>query len=177
MKKTESIVLTSLFAALLAVCAQLTIPLAVPFTMQTFALYASLLILGSKRTFAAVGTYLALGAVGAPVFSGFKGGVGTLFGPNGGFLLSFLPACLVFAFAVKILKDSKCSKIVGLIFATIFCYLAGTLWFAFVYGANQENLTLIKALSLCVFPFVIPDCAKIMLSLMFAKRVKKRIKI
>ncbi len=177
MKKTEKLVLTSMFTALLAVCAQVVIPLTVPFTMQTFALYTSLLVLGAKQTFAAVGVYIALGAVGAPVFSGFSGGIGVILGQNGGFILSFLLACPIFALALKIFGKSKYAEILALSAATLSCYIVGTLWFALVFGVKSDDFTAFKALSLCVLPFVIPDCAKMLLSTAFCKRLKKRINI
>ncbi len=177
MKKTENMVLTSLFTALLAACAQLVVPFTVPFTMQTFALYTSLLVLGAKQTFAAVGVYIALGAVGAPVFSGFSSGIGVILGQNGGFILSFLLACPIFALALKIFSKSKYAEFFALASATITCYIVGTLWFALVFGISSEGFTALKALSWCVLPFVIPDCVKMLLSMMFCRRLKKRIKI
>ena len=72
----RDMVLCSLFAALMAVCAWLTIPGEVPFTLQTFGLFATLVLLGGKRGTIAIALYLILGAVGLPVFSGFRGGFG-----------------------------------------------------------------------------------------------------
>ena len=86
--KTRDMALCALFAALLAVCAWLVIPIGdVPFTLQTFGVFAALGLLGGKRGTIAIAVYLLLGAVGAPVFAGFKGGPGALFGATGGCLL------------------------------------------------------------------------------------------
>ena len=60
--------LCALFAAILAVSAWLTIPGPVPFTLQTFAVFAALGLLGGKRGTIAIAVYLVLGAVGLPVF-------------------------------------------------------------------------------------------------------------
>ena len=86
----------ALFAVLLTVCAWISVPLPVPFTLQTFAIFAALGILGGRRGTWAVAVYLLLGAVGLPVFSGFRGGLGALLGTTGGYILGFLALALVY---------------------------------------------------------------------------------
>ncbi len=87
----QEICLIAIMTAITAVMAQISIPLPmmVPMTMQTFAVTLAGIILGAKCGSIAMGVYLLLGAVGVPVFSGFKGGLQSLIGPTGGFLLSF----------------------------------------------------------------------------------------
>jgi biotin transport system substrate-specific component len=80
-------VLCSLFAALIAVFAWISIPVSdVAFTLQTLGIFLAFGLLGGKRGSAAVILYLLLGAAGMPVFSGFRGGIGVLLGVTGGFL-------------------------------------------------------------------------------------------
>ena len=88
--KAYDLVLIALFAALMALCAWVTVPYAVPFTMQTFGVFLALLLLGGKRGTICMAVYLLLGAVGLPVFSGFRGGVGALVGSTGGYLVGFI---------------------------------------------------------------------------------------
>ena len=71
-------------SAVIAVCAWITIPLAVPFTLQIFGVFMALRLLGGKKGTLSILVYIALGAVGLPVFSGFQGGIGVLAGPTGG---------------------------------------------------------------------------------------------
>ena len=80
-----------LFAAVIAVMAQISIPmpLGVPMTMQTFAITLAAVVLGSKLSAIATLVYLALGAVGVPVLANFSGGLDKFVGPTGGFLISF----------------------------------------------------------------------------------------
>ena len=80
-----------LFAAVIAVMAQISIPmpLGVPMTMQTFAITLAAVVLGSKLSAIATLVYLALGAVGVPVLANFSGGFDKFVGPTGGFLISF----------------------------------------------------------------------------------------
>ena len=81
--------------ALIAVCSWISIPTTVPFTMQTFAVCLVSALLGTRRGFLAVVCYLLLGAAGAPVFAGFKGGLGALLGVTGGYLVGFLFTALI----------------------------------------------------------------------------------
>lgn len=90
-------VLSSLFAALTAVCAWISLPIPpVAFTLQTFAVGLTLGILGGKWGTVSILLYLLLGAVGLPVFSGFQSGAVALPGPTGGFLWGFLAGGLVY---------------------------------------------------------------------------------
>ena len=75
---TRSIVITGMFAAVIAVLAQVALPMSsgVPVTLQTFAIALTGVVLGAKLGMAAAGVYILLGAVGVPVFSGFAGGLG-----------------------------------------------------------------------------------------------------
>ena len=70
----------ALMAVLISVCSWLSVPAAIPFTMQTYAVFTALLLLGGRRGSIAVAVYIALGAVGLPVFSGFAGGIGSSWG-------------------------------------------------------------------------------------------------
>ncbi|MBQ9746335.1 MAG: biotin transporter BioY, partial [Clostridia bacterium] len=79
-KRVKSLVYTAMFTAIIALCSLITVPFAVPFTMQTFGVFFALLALGGKRGACAVTAYILLGLAGLPVFSGFQGGVAVLFG-------------------------------------------------------------------------------------------------
>ncbi|MDD3920030.1 MAG: biotin transporter BioY, partial [Eubacteriales bacterium] len=81
---TRDMLYIALAVALIAICAWLSIPAAVPFTMQTFGVFMAAGLLGKRRGVMAVAVYLLLGIIGIPVFSGFRGGVGVLMGNTGG---------------------------------------------------------------------------------------------
>lgn len=91
--KAKNLCFSALFAALIAVCAQLTVPMpsGVSFTLQTFAVALCGYLLGLRWALVSVLVYLLTGAAGAPVFTGFNGGFHALLGPTGGFLIGFLP--------------------------------------------------------------------------------------
>ena len=80
-----------IFTARIAICAQLMIPMpyGVPMTLQTFAIQFAGIVIGAKRGALSALVYMLLGAAGAPVFAGFRGGLDVVLGPTGGFVLSF----------------------------------------------------------------------------------------
>ena len=93
--KTHDMVFIAVFAVLMAICSWISIPMAVPFTLQTFGVFIAVGILGGKNGTLAVLIYIILGAIGVPVFAGFQGGIGVLAGSTGGYIVGFLFSALV----------------------------------------------------------------------------------
>lgn len=176
MKQTIKIrksVYIALMAVLICICSWITIPFTVPFTMQTFAVFCSLLILGGKRGTAAIGLYLFMGLIGLPVFSGFRGGIAHLIGPTGGYLIGFLFSGIIYTLWEPLLSGRKMLRWIVLALSQIVCYLIGTLWFITIYGRQNISYSFLSALSLCVLPFIIPDCIKMVLAVILCNRIKK----
>ena len=172
--KTRDMALCALFAALLAVCAWLVIPAGdVPFTLQTFGVFAALGLLGGKRGTIAIAVYLLLGAVGAPVFAGFKGGIGALLGVTGGYLVSYLFMGLVVILAEKWFGRSNLVFLIAGVIALAVCYAFGTAWFVVAYARTAGPISWAAALGKCVIPFVLPDLAKLALAALLRARVAK----
>ena len=164
----------ALSAVLIAVCSWITIPAGpVPFTLQTFAVFIVVGILGWKLGALAVLLYILLGAVGLPVFSGFGGGIGKLAGPTGGYIIGFLALCAVYGLICKVGKPGTMTEVIALACGTIACYTFGTIWFMFVYTRNQGPITLGTTLSLCVLPFLIPDAIKLAVAVPIGKRIRR----
>lgn len=166
----------ALFAALTAVCAWISIPMTVPFTLQTFGVFAALTILGGRRGSCAVAVYLLLGAVGLPVFAGFSGGVGVLLGTTGGYIWGFLAAALLYWLMTALLGEKLWVKAAACLLGMLVYDVFGTAWFLVVYSHTAGPIGLGAALGLCVFPFVIPDLAKIALALLTAQRTERFLK-
>lgn len=100
---TKRNVLSALLAAALCVLAPIAVPVGpVPVTLATLGVYLAAGLLGPWRGIAAVGLYLALGAVGLPVFAGFSGGFQQLLGPTGGFLWGYLLCALMVGLLCRI---------------------------------------------------------------------------
>jgi hypothetical protein len=90
------LVFVALFAAVMTVCAQIQIPFGeVPFTLQTLGVFIAASLLGWKRGTLSVIVYVLLGLAGVPVFAGFSGGIGVLFGPTGGYIIGFIFTALI----------------------------------------------------------------------------------
>ena len=169
--KTYDLVYVSIFVVLIAVCSWISIPLTVPVTLQTFGVFIAVGLLGGKRGTLAVLVYILMGAIGIPVFSGFTGGIGILAGTTGGYIVGVLFSALLMWGMEKLFgKDTKVlagSMILGL----AVCYAVGTLWFMAVYAASSGAVGIFTVLGWCVFPFIIPDIAKIVLALILTKRL------
>ncbi|MDR1183299.1 MAG: biotin transporter BioY [Coriobacteriales bacterium] len=173
--RTRSIVLCGLSIALLSVGAAIQVPLGpIPFTLQTLMFILILLVLTPAEALVAVGGYLVLGAVGLPVFSGFRGGFGVLLGPTGGFLMGFFAAAL-FSGLLRVLFGGKAQSFKAAVALDVACilvvtftyYAAGTWWFSFSTGA-----TVSAALAACVIPFLVPDALKIAAAFVCAQPIR-----
>lgn len=158
-------VLSSLFAALMAVCAWISVPVFdIAFTLQTLAVFLTLGLLGGKWGSAAILIYLLLGAVGMPVFSGFQGGIGILAGVTGGYLWGFLAAGLTYWLLERF------GKLPAMIAGQAVCYLCGSLWFL-LYAGGGLWVILLR----CVIPYLIPDGVKIALAYILSRRLSRHI--
>lgn len=168
----------ALFVALLAICSWISLPIGpVPFTLQTFAVFVVGGLLGFKRGTVTVVVYILLGLVGVPVFSGFKGGVGVIVGPTGGYILGFILTVIVISLGVKFVKveNEALKMLVMFVFCVIgdaLCFVVGTIQFMAVTG----NI-LSVSLTYCVIPYIIPDIVKIIVAVIVVNRVKKYVSI
>lgn len=158
-KEYSTLTRIALFCAMMAVCAWITVPFDPPFTLQTFAVFFCAGLLGGKHACIAILCYLALGAVGVPVFSGFRGGIAQLIGPTGGYLVGFLPA----AAAVSLLPN-KLPLFLRMLFGLLVCYAFGTAWYFILYLRNAGIHGVFTALLRCVLPFVPFDLIKLFLA-------------
>lgn len=177
----KEMVLTALMAVLITVCSWITIPAAVPFTLQTFAVFCSLRLIGGRNTLFSIIVYLLMGAIGIPVFSGLKGGFGVILGSTGGYMLGFILLAIVYMISEKIPFNNKASRIVidiaAMITGMILCYTFGTLWFIKVYTANNGSIGIHTALKWCIIPFIPFDLIKLVISVIITERIKTFIKL
>ena len=170
--KTKDLAVVSLCAALMCVCAWIQFPSVVPFTLQTFAVFFIALVFDVKKSLTVAVVYILLGAVGLPVFSGFQGGVGALFGATGGFILGFIPSTVIVSLLKSKVKKGFVYSLVCCLPGLAVCYATGVLWYMFVYGGGDVK----SAVSVCILPFVIPDIIKIILAVTVSGRVTAIIK-
>ena len=163
MKKTKRVAFMGILLAVIVICSWISIPFTIPFTLQTFGIFLSVIVLDTWGAFLTVLGYLFLGLIGLPVFSGFKGGLGVILGPTGGYILGFLFSTLIAGKLMEIFPQRKIYRYLSMVLGLIVCYIFGTIWFIYMY-TGKESITFTNALVLCVFPFVIPDLIKIVMA-------------
>mgnify|MGYP000202240111 CR=1 FL=1 len=127
--KLRMMIITALFAAIIGILAQVTIPLPlVPITGQTLAIGLAATILGARYGTLSILVYLAIGAAGIPVFAQLSGGLGSLFGPTGGYLFGFIPTAFVIGYYLEkrgfTLLNAVIANVLGMFVALSF----GTVW-------------------------------------------------
>lgn len=163
----KSIAAVSMCTAFIVISSWIAIPFAVNFTLQTFAVFVICLLFDFKISFFSVVIYMMLGVIGVPVFSCFGAGISAVFGPTGGFLVSFL----LFPIIINLFnfKSKFAFRILSMTVCMLLCYILGTLWYYFGYGGES----VFGILTVCVFPFIIPDIIKIFLAAAVYSRLSK----
>lgn len=162
---------TALMAAVTAVAAQITIPLPfspVPFTLQVLAVILSGLLLGPRYGALAQAIYVLVGAIGVPVFAGFRGGLGIIVGPTGGYLISYPVAAALAGLAAYAAANAARRRALWAGFlwgcaGLALIYALGATWLAVV-----TDLPFAAALAQGVLPFVPLDLVKVGLAALVA---------
>lgn len=172
-KKTSTIALIGVMAAVTCVLGPLSIPLPVspvPISLTNFAIYMAVYVLGMKKGTVSYLIYLLIGFVGIPVFSAFTGGPAKLLGPTGGYLIGFIFMALICGFFI----DKWCSRMymcfLGMVVGTAVCYLFGTVWLAY-----QAGMGFGAALGAGVIPFLPGDFAKMIIAMLIGPQIRKRL--
>ena len=168
--KTHKMVLCALFAAMTAVLSQIAIPIGpVPINLATFAVFCAGALLGSKLGALSFIIWAALGAVGVPVFTMFRGGLGALVGPTGGYIIGYIPAAFITGLLIETINedDQIYPYPVAMLAGMLAYFTLGTAWFMF-----STNTGLWNALMFCVIPFLPGDLVKIVAATVVAKRLR-----
>ena len=171
--KVLDLVYMAVGAVLITVCSWISIPASIPFTLQTFAVFFVLGLLGGKRGTVSIIVYILLGLVGIPVFTGFTGGIAKLLGVTGGYIVGFILIGVLYWAAESLFGKKLLVRILSMLIGSIVCYAFGTAWFMVVYAGQTGPVTLGAALTMCVLPFILPDIAKMALALFLSDRLKK----
>ena len=202
--RSRSVVFIALTIAIMAVSAWITISLGpIPFTLQMFALTFAIVVLEPKECLCAVAGYLVLGAIGVPVFSSMRGGIGVLMGPTGGFLWGYffgaaaavlllwvyrkaagqtaLTAARQAADSLEEGNLSAAQKAVAFAKAFGMEVLAGVLFTAVAYLCGWLQYQVVasatpeQAFLVCIAPFIFVDACKIVAAVVVANAVKKAV--
>lgn len=169
--KTYTYALTALGAAIIAVLAQLTIPLPlVPITGQTLAIGLVVTILGTRNGTFAVLLYILLGAAGLPVFAGFTGGLSKVVGPTGGYIVGFLPTAIIMGVYLKKFGTTYGQAIVANMIGMVVTLAFGTVWLKIV-----AELSWTAAFMGGVAPFIIGGILKGVLAAWLGVLIRNRL--
>ena len=175
-KKVFNMVMIAAATAIIVLCSWLSLPGAVPSTMQTFAIFTVLGLLGGKRGTISVVLYIFLGILGLPVFSQFKGGIGTiLHDVSGGYIIGFLLLALLYWGVSACFGNGVTTELVALVCGLVLCYLSGAVWYAVINVSQGAGSGLYGILLACVVPFVIPDLVKLSVSVLVVRRLRRAI--
>ncbi len=171
--KTYDMAYIGIFTVLIAICSWISIPMEIPFTLQTFAVFLAVAVLGGKRGTLSVVVYVLLGAIGVPVFSGFTGGIGIIMNTTGGYIIGFIFSALAMWLIENLLGRKIWVQAISMVIGLIICYAFGTAWFMLVYMRSTGAVGLLTVLGWCVIPFIIPDAVKIALALILSNTLRK----
>lgn len=168
---TYQMAVTALMAAVMCVLGPLTVPIgAVPISLANFVICLTAWLLGPKFGTLSVAVYLCIGLIGVPVFSGYGAGLAKLAGPTGGYLVGYLLLELIGGLFIEKSNGNPVVSGIGLVLGDAACYVLGTAWFVF-----QMQCELGYALSVCVYPFIALDLAKIVVSCVVGALLRKRL--
>lgn len=165
---------SALFAALLCVLSPLAVPVGpVPVTLAVFAVLLTGIVLEWRRAGLAVLTYMLIGLVGLPVFSGGGSGFGVFAGPTGGYLWCYpLMAVLVSVVCRRWKKNAYAGAALGSMLALMLCYFTGTMQFALLMNCSVSH-----AVGICVWPFIGFDILKTAAAAFLGVRIRARLQM
>lgn len=169
----KQLALMGLMTAIICILGPISFPIPlspVPISLGFLAIYFVVTVLGMKLGALSVFIYILLGLMGLPVFAGFAGGPGVLFGPTGGFILGYPFMALVIGFFLDRWYSCLPLCILGMLLGTAVCYIFGSVWLAY-----QASCTFPQALAMGVIPYIPGDLVKLALAMFLGRQVKKRL--
>lgn len=171
---SRDLVLISLFSALTAVGAFVSIPLGpVPITLQTlFVLLAGFLLKPKSAALSQI-VYIGIGLVGLPIFSGFTGGIQAVLKPSFGFLVGFVVASILASVLSKKNRTIPGLFIAGTV-ATLSMYVIGIPYMAFILNYVMDSgFSLMAILNMGLILFLPGDLLKLVTAVYLGNRLSK----
>lgn len=170
-----TLTLSALFSTLIIIGSFIRIPMPniMPVTLQTFFVLLAGLVLPLKASTLAITTYIALGLIGLPIFSG-GGGLGYVLMPNFGFIIGFLIATVIISVITEKLKNRKLWQyiIISLLGITVI-YIIGILYFAFITNVyNKGDYSAIWFIQTVFLPFLPKEIICVILSSFSAYKIR-----
>ncbi len=177
MKRRNLIVtltLSALFCTLICIGSFIRIPMPnmMPMTLQTFFVLLTGLILPLKASTLATITYMVLGLIGLPIFSG-GGGLGYVLMPNFGFIIGFVISSVTMSIiAEKQKKRSFWQYFAISLLGVAIIYIIGVLYFAFITNVYNNNYSAIWFIQTVFLPFIPKEIICIILSSLSAYKIR-----
>ncbi len=178
MKRKNLIVtltLSALFCTLICIGSFIRIPMPnmMPMTLQTFFVLLTALILPLKASTLAIATYIVLGIIGLPIFSG-GGGLGYVLMPNFGFIIGFFISTVIIGVITQKLKNRKLWQyIIASLLGVIVIYVIGILYFAFITNVyNKGDYSVIWFIQTVFLPFLPKEIVCIILASISACKIR-----
>ena len=166
--KTYDLAYIAIFAVLIAICSWISIPMTVPFTLQTFGVFMAVGVLGGKRGSLAVLVYILLGAIGVPVFAGFSGGLGILLNNTGGYIIGFLFTAVFLAYFRGEKYSFKRYALLGCVIGIPLIYVFGVVQLKLITGMGWD-----KAIMTGALPFIPLDIVKCLAAAVIAGPINR----
>ncbi len=169
----KQLALTGLMTAVLCILGPLSlnIPISpVPISLGFLGIYFICSVLGMKLGTLSVVVYILLGLAGLPVFTGFTGGPGKLFGPTGGYIIGYTFMALLCGLGVDKGKGRLLPTLASMILGSAVGYLFGTVWLA-----RQQSIGFVQALFLGVIPYIPVDIVKLAVGVAVGSRLRRRL--
>lgn len=199
--RTRSIAFCGLTIALMTVAAWITVPFGpVPFTLQVFVMVFALIALTPRECLISIAGYLLLGAIGLPVFSAMRGGIGVILGPTGGFLWGYFLGAIVALLLMQLIgrrdreladrassvsghgadtlakrsshnRRELAKDFIGVGVFMVIMYLCGWVQLMIISGMDP-----IAAFIAAIAPFIIIDIIKSVLAVITAQAVRRAVR-
>lgn len=170
---TNKLALVGLAGAITCILGPIAIVLPfspVPISLGLLGIFLSTSLLRAHLGTLTCLVYLSIGSVGLPVFSGLTGGIGVVLGPTGGYLLGYLFIPILAGLFTKQKSNSHILFLTGMIVGLLFCYITGTLWLSHLLELDFKT-----ALTIGVFPYILPDLLKLSLAWILGTAIRKRL--
>lgn len=170
-KITYKLTLIAMSVAIITLCSWISVPFAISFTLQIFAIFLISACFPIDISFFSVCTYLLLGLLGVPVFSGFNAGVSAFLNASGGFLISFMVCVPIISLFRPLYCKRRYLYLLTMSVSLAFCYLLGCIWYIGLY-----KVAFPIAFSVCVLPFLPIDIIKIFIAFILFNKLYNYIK-
>ncbi len=169
--KIQKITLSALLTAVLCICSILSINLGgISYSLALLGVFIIGMTLSPIYSLISVIIYIIIGVFGVPVFANFNSGLGALFGPSGGFILSYPATALIVSLLTKKPSFNHIKVTVVCIFALTINYICGCLWYSYICETGFLN-----SIYVCVLPFIIFDLVKIQLAYLTSKIIRTKL--